>query len=337
MLEVREVVQETADAVSLLLAAAGPDPAALDYRPGQFLTLRIPRPDGSAVGRCYSLSSSPFAPELLKVTVKRTRDGYGSNWLCDNACAGQRIDSFAPAGLFVPSDLDADLLLIAGGSGVTPMLSILTSALLKGRGRIVLIYVNSDAASVIFAAELARLAHAYPERLSVVHWLTAERGRPTVSDLRALAAPCCAYSAFICGPAGLMATAGEALRANGMPRERITLETFASLVGDPFAPVAARPEATGQDGDARLELDLYGDTHDLAWPRGMVLLDLLMTHGIEVAYSCREGLCGTCICVIERGRVRMLRNQVLSAVDLAEGYVLACQSLPDAADCKIVF
>jgi len=333
-LEVTRVVRETADAVSLVLLPADPDASALNYHPGQFLTLRIPRADGGAVGRCYSISSSPFVREALQVTVKRTRDGYGSNWLCDNARVGQRLDTLAPAGRFVPDDLDADLLLIAGGSGVTPMRSIMTSALAKGRGRITLIYVNRDDASVIFAAKLARLARAHPERLRVIHWLTSRRGKPTTTCLQTLTAPYRTYSAFICGPAGLMAAASEALAANGMPPEHIALETFTSLAGDPFAAVPTLPEAA--DG-AHLELDHYGETRRLTWPGDTVLLDLLLGRGLEVAYSCREGSCGTCICVVERGKVRMLRNYVLSAADLARGYVLACQSLPDAADCKVVF
>jgi 3-ketosteroid 9alpha-monooxygenase subunit B len=104
------------------------------------------------------------------------------------------------------------------------------------------------------------------------------------------------------------------------------------------APAKAGSGAVPSDAaDARLELDLYGETHELAWPRDMVLLDLLQSHGIEVAYSCREGSCGTCICSIERGKVQMRENAVLGPSDLAAGYVLACQSVPDADDCKIVF
>jgi len=106
-------------------------------------------------------------------------------------------------------------------------------------------------------------------------------------------------------------------------------------------PAEGDPGPLAQTGapaaDARLELDLYGEMHELAWPRDLALLDLLEARGIEVAYSCREGTCGTCICSIERGKVQMRQNKVLSAGDLAAGYVLACQSVPDADDCKIVF
>ena len=125
-----EVVRETADAHSLVLEPLEGD--RFDYRPGQFLTVRVPseRPGGAA--RCYSLCSSPVRDDHLKVTVKRTRDGYASNWLCDNVVTGCELEVLPPAGTFVPRDLDTDFLLLAGGSGITPVLSILKTALHAG-------------------------------------------------------------------------------------------------------------------------------------------------------------------------------------------------------------
>ena len=158
-LQVAEVVEETADARSLVFTV--PDgrsdiPAErLRYSPGQFLTLRVPSERTGSVARCYSLCSSPFTDDPLTVTVKRTADGYASNWLCDNAHAGMQIHVLAPSGTFVPKTLDTDFLLLAAGSGITPMMAICKSALAEGSGKVVLIYANRDENSVIFAARCA--------------------------------------------------------------------------------------------------------------------------------------------------------------------------------------
>ena len=136
---VAEVIGETEQA-STIVFAVPPELASLfAYRPGQFLTLRVPTPDGGSVARCYSLCSSPVTDQALAVTVKRMAGGLASNWIGDHVTAGTVLDVLPPAGTFTPRSLDGDLLLLAGGSGITPVMSILKSAARTGRGRIVLI------------------------------------------------------------------------------------------------------------------------------------------------------------------------------------------------------
>ena len=161
-LQIVDVVAETQDARSLVFAV--PDGAEipaerLRYAPGQFLTLRIPSERTGSVARCYSLCSSPFTDDALTVTVKRTADGYASNWLCDHAHPGMRIHVLAPSGNFVPKTLDDDFLLLAAGSGITPVMSICKSALSKGGGQVTLVYANRDERSVIFADALREVSH----------------------------------------------------------------------------------------------------------------------------------------------------------------------------------
>ena len=134
----------------------------LRYSPGQFLTLRVPSDRTGSVARCYSLCSSPFTGDPMTVTVKRTVDGYASNWLCDNAHAGMKIHVLAPSGTFVPKTLDTDFLLLAAGSGITPMMAICKSALAEGSGKVVLIYANRDENSVIFGWRAARTVGQVP-------------------------------------------------------------------------------------------------------------------------------------------------------------------------------
>ena len=144
-----EVIAETEDAHSVVLEV--PDQAAFVYKPGQFLTLAVPSDRTGTVARCYSLSSAPHETDLLKITVKRTVEGYGSNWICDNLKQGHEIRVLPPSGIFTPANLDADSLLFAAGSGITPVISLAKSALALGSGKVVLLYANRDEGSVIFA------------------------------------------------------------------------------------------------------------------------------------------------------------------------------------------
>ncbi|HEU5109433.1 MAG TPA: FAD-binding oxidoreductase, partial [Micromonosporaceae bacterium] len=138
-LTVAEVITETAQACSLVF-----EPAPFDYLPGQFLTLRIPSDRCGSVARCYSLCSAPQAGEAPRVTVKRTPGGYASNWICDNVRPGSTIEVLAPAGIFRPHSFDGDLLFFAAGSGITPVRSLVRSALAVGTGTLTLVYANRD-------------------------------------------------------------------------------------------------------------------------------------------------------------------------------------------------
>ncbi|WP_340685127.1 ferredoxin--NADP reductase [Amycolatopsis coloradensis] len=323
---VAEVITETADARSIVFEIPAEHASAFAYAPGQFLTLRVPSDRTGSVARCYSLSSAPHE-NRVQVTVKRTADGYGSNWLCDNLQAGQEVQVLPPAGVFSPASLDEDFLLLAGGSGITPVMSILKSALEHGTGEVVLLYANRDERSVIFARELADLAARSQDRLVVVHWLESLQGLPTEAHLRALVAPYTAHEAFICGPGPFMDAARTVLKDLGLPRKRIHLERFLSLGGNPFE--VAEPVAVEEaETPASVEVTLDGETKELAWPRRMKLLDLLLEKGFDAPYSCREGQCSACACRVTSGEVKMLNNEVLDGDDIAEGIVLACQSLP---------
>ncbi|MCX2715056.1 ferredoxin--NADP reductase [Mycolicibacterium sp. J2] len=339
-LQVARVVEETADARSLVFSVPdGPDDPAipqdrLRYSPGQFLTLRVPSDRTGSVARCYSLSSSPFTGDQLTVTVKRTADGYASNWLCDNAHTGMRMHVLAPSGTFVPATLDTDFLLLAAGSGITPMLAICKSALSEGNGRVVLVYANRDENSVIFAATLRELSAKYPDRLTVVHWLETVQGLPSAATLAGLVAPYAGHDAFICGPGPFMAAAEEALKAVGA--DRIHIEVFKSLDSDPFAAVVIE-EDDSDEGPATAVVTLDGTTQEVTWPRRAKLLDVLLDKGLDAPFSCREGHCGACAVVKKSGDVEMEINDVLEPSDLQEGLILACQALPTSDSVEVTY
>ncbi|MEV6836992.1 ferredoxin--NADP reductase [Streptomyces sp. NPDC051133] len=326
-LRVTEVIAETADAHSLVLQAPPRSADRFAYRPGQFLTLKLPGADGGAVARCYSLASSPHTGEPMKVTVKRVAGGYGSNWVCDHLTAGDELEVLPPAGTFTPESLDGDLLLVAGGSGITPVLSIAKSVLVAGRGRLALLYANRDESSVIFRDELRELADDFPGRLVVIHWLESLQGLPAADRLTPALAPYAGREAFVCGPEPMTDAVERALRALGAPADRMHRERFFSLGTDVFdAPSVPGTADTGGGSTARVELD--GETHTVDWPSRTPLLDVLLAAGVDAPYSCREGACSACTCRVVTGEVKMLRNDVLDDRDTAEGYVLACQAVP---------
>ncbi|MFI9384985.1 2Fe-2S iron-sulfur cluster-binding protein [Kutzneria sp. NPDC052558] len=309
-LRVAEVIEETPDAVSLVLDAE------LDYAPGQFLTFRLP----NGLERCYSLSSSPYTGEKPTVTVKHMPGGACSPWICSCVVAGTVLAARPPAGVFTPSSLDDDLVLFAGGSGITPVMSIVKSVLAAGSGRIVVFYANRDPASVIFAAELRRLAAEHPSRLQVTHWLECLQGLPSRAQLAAWAAPFADREAFVCGPGPFMDAVVAVLPSARVERFDVVQETVA------------------EDGSSStVEVSLDGVRKRLAWPSHRRLLDVLLDNGLDAPYSCRQGQCSACACRVARGEVRLLHNEVLDATDLADGYALACQALPVTDEVEITY
>jgi 3-ketosteroid 9alpha-monooxygenase subunit B len=336
-LQVADVVKETDDARSLVFTVPeGADTPSekLRYAPGQFLTLRVPSDRTGCVARCYSLCSSPHTGDPLTVTVKRTDGGYASHWLCDNAHVGMRIHALAPSGNFVPKTLDTDFLLLAAGSGITPMMSICKSALAEGSGKVVMIYANRDENSVIFGGALRELAAKYPDRLSVVHWLESVQGLPSVAALSTLAAPYAGHDAYICGPGPFMAAAEEAMKSAGA--DRIHIEVFKSLESDPFAAVVIE-EDDSDEGPATAVVTLDGTTHEVRWPRNAKLLDVLLDTGLDAPFSCREGHCGACAVLKKSGDVEMEVNDVLEQQDLDEGLILGCQARPRSDSVEVTY
>jgi len=335
-LTVADVVVETPDARSVVFEIPDEHAEAFSYTAGQFLTLRIPSDRTGSVARCYSLSSAPHE-NRVQVTVKRTDGGYGSSWVCDTLKPGMQVDVLAPAGVFCPASVDEDFLLFAAGSGITPVMAILKTALEEGSGRVVLVYANRDERSVIFADELVSLAKRYGDRLVVVHWLESVQGLPDVAQLRGLASAYTSHEAFLCGPAPFMAAIREALGQLGVPRERVHVEKFTSLTGNPFEEVVSEDEPASDEAPASLTVTLDGDTRSMTWPRRRKLLDRLLDDGLDAPYSCREGQCSACACRIVSGEVKMLHNEVLDAEDIADGIVLACQSLPVTDEVSISY
>jgi len=340
-LEVLDVIEETTDARSIVLDP-GEHRNRFGFTPGQFLTVAVPSDRTGLVARSYSLSSMPDADAPLTITVKRTLDGYASGWICQNLRPGDRLRVLPPAGIFTPKDLDADLLLFAAGSGITPIMSIIRTTLERGRGRIVLLYANRDEQSVIFRAALADLAAANPRRLQLVHWLESLQGLPSQEQLKAFAEQYADREAFVCGPGPFMEATVAALKELQFPRSRRHQEKFVSLGGNPFGVGSAPAEPEGEQASsvepagepAHLEAELDGETYEYTdWAPGTTLLEHLESKGVPAPYSCRLGECSACAVRLLEGELTMRNNDVLDDEDLADGIRLACQS--DAASPKV--
>ena len=340
-LRVRAVVEETPDAKSLVFEVPPALADAFDYQPGQFLTLRL-HIDGRQVPRCYSMSSAPGVDDAPRVTIKRVPGGRGSNWVCDQVKAGDVIELMPPSGMFVPRTLDGDFLLLAGGSGITPVFAILRSVLARGEGRITLLYANRDEKSVIFRNELKALAAAHPGRLQVIHWLDSVQGVPSVAQLAELARHHRAAQAFICGPGPYMDAAVAALQAIEMPSERIHVERFVSLPDEQTqaaANAAAQAAAPLPDAvhEAVVEVLLDGQTHTLRCGGTETLLEAALKAGLNAPYSCQAGMCASCMCQVVEGSVHLRHNDVLDKKDLARAWTLACQAVPTSEWLRIKF
>lgn len=336
-LRVSAVVEETHDAKSIVFEVPADEAEAFRYRPGQFLTLRLPV-GGRHLPRCYSMSSAPRVDDAPRITVKRVERGRGSNWLCDNVQPGSVLEVQPPAGVFTPRTLEGDFLLLAGGSGITPVFSILRSVIAEGQGRVTLIYANRDERSVIFRRELTALAGAHPRRLLVIHWLDSVQGVPSVAQLAELAQPFRRGQAFICGPAPFMDACLAALEGIEMHPEQVHVERFASLPDEEAAAaVPAPPPVAALVEQAEVEISHQGEVHRITCSGRESILEAALRAGLDLPHSCRAGLCASCMCQVQSGTVHLRANEALDKKDLARGWTLACQAVPTSARVKVRF
>ena len=335
-LPVSEVVDETAEARSFAFEIPSDLEELFRYRAGQFLTFRVPW-QNMELQRCYSLCSSPAWNEVPRVTVKRIADGRVSNWLNDHVKVGDGLRVLPPEGRFVLHDSERPLLFFAGGSGITPVLSLIKTALVSSRRRLKLVYANSDRESVIFREELGELAQQHADRFELRHHLDCDRGFLDVAGARAQIAGWEHADPYVCGPAEFMDIVEDALEASGIEHGRIAIERFVSPTDPDRAPqpTAAPALATASEVPERIVIKLEGTTHELPYQAGRTLLETAKDAGLVPPFACEEGYCSTCMARLKRGTVEMRVNDALTDRDLADGWILTCQGVPTSAECQI--
>ncbi|WP_134663194.1 MULTISPECIES: 1,2-phenylacetyl-CoA epoxidase subunit PaaE [unclassified Amycolatopsis] len=334
-LRVAEVERLCDDAVAVTFDVPEELAPVYAFAPGQSLTLRR-LVDGRDERRSYSICAP--AGERPRVGVRLVPDGVFSSWLVNEVRAGDTVEVSAPTGSFTP-DLAAGghHVLIAAGSGITPVLSIAASLLATPDASVTVLYGNRRTDTVMFADDLADLKDRYPARLELVHVLSREpreaelfTGRLDADKLRALfesIVPVEDVDHFwLCGPFGMVTSAQDLLGSLGVPEERIHQELF--YVDDvPPEPVKhVDPAVAGASSEVTLVLDGRSTTMNL--PRESSVLDGAQRFRPDLPFACKGGVCGTCRARVTEGAVDMRRNFALEKAEVEAGFVLTCQSHP---------
>jgi ring-1,2-phenylacetyl-CoA epoxidase subunit PaaE len=340
-LVIAEMIPETAEAHSIRFAVPEALRETFKFKPGQHLTLKA-EIGGEEVRRNYSLCTAPRDGDLM-VTVKRIAGGAFSNWANDNLRPGVAVDVMAPHGSFTwdfePGAAN-HYVGFAGGSGITPVMSLLKTALLtEPDSRFTLFYGNRDSGSIIFLDALAKLKNSFMDRLQVNHFLAEEAEEfalfngmldrakcDEIVDLMIEPADVAAF--FICGPGPMMDAAEEALTARGVDAGRIHLERFTA--GRPSAALAAQMEALTQEAAGLTMLvTLDGRKRRVAFDaQAGNILDSARASGLAAPFACKAGVCATCRARVVSGEVEMAARYGLTDEEVAAGYVLTCQSVP---------
>jgi 3-ketosteroid 9alpha-monooxygenase subunit B len=333
-----DVVRETADAHSFIFEIPSELAALFQYKSGQFFTFEIPW-EGFQIKRCYSLSSATCWGEKPKVTVKRIDDGRMSNWMNENLKPGDRIRVMPPAGSFVLHDRSGPrrpLTLFGGGSGITPVISLLKQALLETERPIKMIYANRDLDSIIFRAELEAIADQFGSRLQVVHHLDSEAGFLTASSIAQHIEGRNDSDFYICGPTPFMETIEGVLKETLLAGGEIHVERFISAVDpDREHESVEEPESSGTPD--KVTVLLGGASHKIEYREGETILQAAIRAGLDVPYSCQDGYCSCCMAKLREGEVYMASREALTDAEISDGWVLTCQAKPTTQACEVEY
>ena len=339
-LRVAEVVPETSEANSIRFEIPDELRERFAFRAGQHLTLRATL-NGEEVRRNYSLCTAPDDNDWM-VTVKRIAGGLFSNWIGDQLKAGDVIDVMPPHGSFT-TEFDPSsrrhLVGIAGGSGITPVISLIKSTLkYEPASRFTLFYGNRDSSSVIFLDALAALKDKHLRRFEIYHFLDQEdqeielfngmldraRCEEAIEHLVRDAADVDGW--FICGPGPMMDAAEGALLDRGTPRDRIHIERF-TADRPPEAVAREIAELQTKAEGVTVSVTLDGRTRRVPFTAGNIL-DSARASGLPAPFACKAGVCATCRAKVTSGKVEMAARYGLTDEEVAAGYVLTCQSVP---------
>lgn len=335
-LRVRQVHADTDDARVVTFEVPEALSETFRFTPGQYLTVRRP---GDDVRRSYSICAAPG--EALRVGVRHVPGGAFSGWLHAELKAGDWLEAMEPQGRFGAAlgRQPRHVLAIAGGSGITPILSIV-KATLEGDGatRVTLLYGNRQATSTMFKEELEDLKNRHLTRLAVHAVFSREAMDAPLSSgrldadkiarfLRLAGGVQAVDEVFVCGPHAMNDEVEAALLAAGVPADRVHIERFG--IPPSAADAALHAPKEGDATTAKIAIVRDGITREVGFePTDESILAAASRAGLDVPYSCRSGVCATCRAKLVEGRVRMDRNFALEKADLEAGFVLTCQSHP---------
>ncbi|MRJ75905.1 phenylacetate-CoA oxygenase/reductase subunit PaaK [Aeromicrobium sp. SMF47] len=316
---------------------------AFDFRAGQALTVRRTI-GGQEHRRSYSICAA--VGRRPRIGVREIPDGLFSSWLVHDVRPGDVVEVQTPTGSLRADPAEGGRhLCIAAGSGITPMMSIVSTVLTHPAAQVTLLYGNRTSGSVMFAEELADLKNRYGPRLDLVHVLSREprdvelfSGRLEADRLRRLLAALVPVDAvdhaWLCGPFGMIADSRSVLDELGLQADRVHFELF--YVDEP-PPELHRPEAvvTGDTSDVTIVLD--GRTTTAAMSRDASILDGAAATRNDLPFACKGGVCGTCRARLCDGEADMRRNYALEQAEVDQGFVLTCQTFPVSARVTVDF
>ncbi|HQQ52307.1 MAG: phenylacetate-CoA oxygenase/reductase subunit PaaK [Rubrivivax sp.] len=347
-LTVARINPEAAGAVAITFAVPPDLHGQFDFQPGQFLTLRATI-DGQDVRRNYSICStrSRYArARELEVGIRPMEGGMFSNWAATQLRPGDTLAVMPPDGRFtIRKPRALHRVGFAAGSGITPILSIIASTLEDSdSAKFTLVYGNRRMGSVMFNEALQDLKDKYKDRLTLIHVLSRQaqevpllEGRIDAAKVQQLLDTLLPAKSmdevFICGPEAMLEATESALRAAGVPAERIYTERFSSPRLDELSPEArraaiAQPDPEAPAGQVALTVLIDGKPHELAMRRDQHVLDVALSAGLDAPYSCKAGVCCTCRAKVLEGSVSMDKNFTLEEEEMAQGFVLSCQARP---------
>ncbi|MEM9001713.1 MAG: ferredoxin--NADP reductase [Bacteroidota bacterium] len=341
-LQVKNIIKETDNAVSVSFKN-GSLFKKLSYKPGQFLTINVPI-SGKVHKRAYSFSSSPFEDKDLKITVKRVEKGLVSNYVNDELEIGDKIEVDRPTGSFFvePNESAAkQYIFFAGGSGITPIYSIIKSVLTKEpKSRILLVYANQNYSSIIFLKDLEKLVEQYGAVFSIEHILSSN-DRSEGNFHSGLATEALITKLFkkhglefsndsvymICGPLGYMEVVKEVLRFKEIKSSQIKVEVFSS----------PKVKLTGKNLISDVEIQYNGETHKIKVAGNESILKVAMRNNIVLPYACRAGMCVSCKASCVSGEVKMIEGHFLEQEEVDMGNILTCVSYPTTENVVIAY
>ncbi len=345
-LEIKDIRRETADCVSIAFDIPESLKDSFQYKQGQYITLKV-KVGGEELRRSYSACSSPIADEELRIAVKKVENGRVSGHLNNGIEVGTSIEVMEPMGNFyteMPSGSSKHYVGFAAGSGITPVMSLLKTALASDdTSKFTLFYGNKSESDIIFKDELEALQDKYGERLEVNHLLSREKTADPLFTGRISSAKCADLIArfpdvlnadehFLCGPFDMIEGIKERLLEEGVQKEKVHFELFSTPV--PAEESEESAEGDGSVVEAKATIVLDGEETEITVPVGENILDAALDAGLDAPYACTGGSCCTCRAKVMEGKAVMDVNYALTDEEVEAGYILTCQSHPTTA--KIV-
>jgi ring-1,2-phenylacetyl-CoA epoxidase subunit PaaE len=340
--KIKKITRETPDCVSLTLDVPEALHDTFTYVPGQYLTFRREL-NGEELRRSYSLCSSPLEGEW-KVAIKRVPEGRFSSHALDGLKVGEELEVMPPMGKFVAElnpQHQKEYLMVAAGSGITPVISIIKTVLrTEPDSRVTLVYGNRGRNSIIFKEEIEGLKNQHLNRFRVYHILSREHGdtelffgRIDKEKMNTLLSTVIDASgideSFICGPEAMIKSVQQTLEAAGLDKKKIHFELFGTA--NPTAGKKQRPDGISEEDDKKSRVEVILDGNKLLLDMsyyGNTILDEAQEAGADLPYSCKGGMCSTCRARVMEGKVEMDVNYSLEENEVAAGYVLTCQARP---------